>query len=87
MRTGALLRRALDDHGVSHRVCGTRTEYGYLATTHQGPSLYTTGRRSRAALAHLADDSALTDECAQRADEENSAYAEDGASGGEDDGR
>lgn len=40
LRMGALLRSALTDHGVSHRVCGGVVEYGYLATTYDGPTVY-----------------------------------------------
>ncbi|WP_330342630.1 hypothetical protein [Streptomyces sp. NBC_00557] len=46
-RTGAVLRAALDRHGITHRVCGDGVERGCLATTMEGaPRVYITAHNS-----------------------------------------
>ncbi|MCX4681396.1 hypothetical protein OG413_40070 [Streptomyces sp. NBC_01433] len=43
LRTGGILRTALDRHGITHRVCGGGVERGHLATTlEQAPRVYIT---------------------------------------------
>ncbi|MGP4004668.1 hypothetical protein [Streptomyces sp. 8N706] len=58
--TGALIRRALTEQGVSHRVGAGATERGWLATTgHDGPTLYITAHDCNGRMGYDVDRAAF----------------------------